>query len=98
LCPKVISQTRGLSTLVKQELRNLVDSTVKEELPSRVHLLSSLNIDLDSIWSVIADQHQLTFIDLIKGIIPLELFDSINRITNNRRVTHQILSEFFYFY
>ena len=55
LCPKVISQTRGLSSLVKQELRNLVDSTIKEELPSRVHLLSLLNINIDSIWSVIAD-------------------------------------------
>ena len=84
-------------SLVKQELRNLVDSTVKEELPSRVHLLSSLNIDIDSIWLVVADQHQLTFIDLIKGIVPLELFDSINRIANSRRVAHQILSKFFLF-
>ena len=58
----------------------------------------SLNIDIDSIWSVVADQHQLTFIDLIKGIVPLELFDSINQIVNSRRVTHQILSKFFYFY
>ena len=97
MCPNVISQTRALSSLVKQELRNLVDSTVKEELPSRVHLLSSLNIDIDSIWSVVADQHQLTFIDLIKGIVPLELFDSINQIANSRRVTHQILSKFFLF-
>src|ERR1044071_6468121 len=97
LCPKVISTTRGLSILVKQQLRNLVESTVKEELPSRVHLLSSLNIDIDSIWSVVTDQHQLTFIDLIKGIIPLELFNSINRIANSRRVTHQILSKFFLF-
>ena len=77
--------------------KNFVDSTIKEELPLRVHLLSSLNIDIDSIWSVVADQHQITFIDLIKGIVPLELFDSINRIANSRRVTLQILSKFFLF-
>src|ERR1043165_8907531 len=97
LCPKVISTTRGLSILVKQQLRNLVESTIKEDLPARVHLLSSLNIDIDSIWSVVADQNKLTFIDLIKGIVPLELFDSINRIVNSRKVTHRILSEFFSF-
>ena len=94
--PKVISKTRGLSILVKQELHNLIDSTIKEELPSRVHLLSPLNIDIDSIWSVIADQQQLTFINLIKGIVPLELFNSINRIVNSRRVTFEILFIFIY--
>ena len=42
-------------------------------------------------------KQQLTFIDIIKGIVPLSLFDSINRIANSRRVTHKILSQFFTF-
>src|SRR5215208_5099081 len=49
-------------------------------------------IDNDDIWLLDTNQDSLTFIDLIKGIIPSKFFNIINNITNSNKQTNSIIN------
>jgi hypothetical protein len=49
---------------------------------------------MNSIWDISANDSQLTFIDIIKGIVPLILSQKINGYTKNKEMTQLIISIF----
>src|SRR4051794_34905633 len=46
----------------------------------------------DELWTIDSNNNSLTFIDLIKGIIPSSFFNHIHCITNSQKTTFNILS------
>jgi hypothetical protein len=46
----------------------------------------------DELWTIASNNNSLTFIDLIKGIIPLSFFNHIQCIINSQKTTFNILS------
>src|ERR1051325_4167105 len=55
-------------------------------------LASSFDLNIPSIWNLSQDSTSLTFIDLIKGVVPLALSTEIHRVTKDQTVTRQLLS------
>lgn len=55
---------------------------------------SSKKLENDQLWSNNQSNASLTAIDLIKGIIPKVLSDSINNFINNRMHTKEIITNF----
>ena len=55
-------------------------------------LASSFDVNLPSIWDLSFDSDSLTFIDLIKGVVPLDLSSEINRVIKDQALTRQLLS------
>ena len=49
-------------------------------------------LNSDDLWTIVSKNDSLTFIDLIKGIIPSNLFNNIQCITNSQKLTFNILS------
>jgi hypothetical protein len=49
---------------------------------------------MDSIWDISTSDTQLTFIDVIKGVVPLTLTQKINGWTKNKEMTQLIISIF----
>ena len=56
------------------------------------HLAQSFDLNIARLWDVSFDSHEFTFIDLIKGIVPLSLSAEINHVIINSQVTTQLLS------
>ena len=54
-----------------------------------------LIISHGSWWTVAYEPVNITFIDFIKGIVPFELSDNINNITNNQEATLEVLRHVF---
>ena len=77
----------------KQDLLLILREVVTASFPIRVALIPQ-SIDNYSFWSLSFDSDKFTFIDLIKGFIPRELFDLINDIINSRLITKDILNLF----
>jgi ribonuclease HI len=73
----------------------LLVSLVNDHLKSRNNPLFSRSLDGLSFWSLIDNSNSLTFIDLIKGIVPTSLTQIVNSHVNNIDKTRLILSIFF---
>jgi hypothetical protein len=46
------------------------------------------------LWRVEKKDDDLTFIDLIKGIIPLQFFNNINDLVKDKKITKKIIYDF----
>lgn len=90
LCEKIIDQTKYIAQHYKKELIELI-----QEFNSRSNLTVS-DIELDSIWEVKHSSLEFTFIDLIKGIVPLSLSRIISSQIHNRDNVSQLLEIFFH--
>ena len=56
--------------------------------------MSSKDLEHDHLWFNNQNNASLTAIDLIKGIVPKFLSDSINKFLNNRMHTKEIITNF----
>jgi len=78
--------------------------TIKFELTQQLQALNTCNntnallqeLFAASFWNPSYDPNNFCFIDLIKGIVPRYLFDSIQNITHNTMITTSLLSNIFY--
>ena len=89
-------------------MENLID-IIKDTKKEIYHQLSLLNINpydsqstinqliTASFWNANNNTTDFCFIDLIKGIVPLELFELSNKITNNTALTIPLLSHIYHF-
>jgi len=75
----ILNSRKQLLTLVKQ---------------NTTHHFGYHDLDHDSIWSHENHETKLTFIDIIKGIVPKFLFDQINIAVKDNLVTRRIIHAF----
>src|SRR5215216_3427784 len=68
----------------------LLQQLTASQLNPSTALIHYLNTD--DLWKITYDNNSLTFIDLIKGIIPSSFFNHIQCITNSLKSTFNILS------
>jgi hypothetical protein len=88
-CGHHLSQLNHIVSLVQSKLTACLSSVVNNFDINNPHLQFILSHG--SWWTIIYEPINLTFIDLIKGIVPFELSDNINSITNNKDATLEIL-------
>ena len=89
--------------LSHQSLRAIID-TIKSDLTQQLQSLNDCNntkallqeLLAASFWNPSYDPNNFCFIDLIKGIVPTYLVDSIQNITHNTMITTSLLSNIFY--
>jgi ribonuclease HI len=78
-----------LAQIFKTELKNLIVDTTSISCDP-----DTFDLDDDYIWTPIFDTEHLTFIDLVKGIVPHVLFDKIFDIVKNKKITQDIIDVF----
>src|SRR5579871_2200693 len=67
-----------------EDLKNLLP---EEKIVS----ITETELDIEKIWKSVYDNKELTFIDLVKGIIPLKLSDIINEKVKKKEYVKNIL-------
>jgi hypothetical protein len=88
-CSTRLSQMNNIISDTKKLLRNTINLVYKAD----VNLQNNLNFIMDhrSWWLPIYDPLHITFVDLIKGIVPRDLSKAINAITNSKQATAELL-------
>jgi ribonuclease HI len=89
LCP---SRRSLLDSFIISLKTFLVDQVVTSAASPA--LANSFNLQVDSIWDLSFDSSSLTFLDLIKGVVPLALASELQRVIKDSSVTRQLLSVF----
>ena len=92
-CSYHIERMQGIVASSKTILRSRLFLIVENLKEDNIELNNIL--DHGSWWEVIYKPKVITFIDLIKGIIPYELSRDINLITHNQSATKEILTQFY---
>ena len=78
---------------VKDKLLECLSTVVNDFNITNMHYLYIINHG--SWWTIAYEPINITFIDLIKGIVPFDLTDNINNITNNKEATLEICRNIF---
>src|SRR3989337_1142554 len=78
----------------KLDLVQIINEVVTASCPARIHLIPLSLLDQHPMWSLQSSDVEFTFIDLLKGYIPLELSSSIFSILNSTSTTQFLLSMF----
>ena len=84
------SQHRPILASICLNNKKILVDLVKQQSPS----FSFSSLDHVTLWSLDYHASYLTFIDLLKGIVPEFLFRTINSFVRNQKLTSQILSIF----
>ena len=94
LCNCISSEMNQIILDTKSDLVQILSEVVTASCPARIHLVPLSLLDQHSMWSLQSSDVEFTFIDLLKGFIPLELSSSIRSILNSVSTTHFLLSMF----
>src|ERR1044072_2645700 len=88
-CSARLSQMNNIISDTKKLLRNTINLVYKAD----VNLQNNLNFILDhrSWWLPIYDPLHITFVDLIKGIVPDRKSTRLNAITNSKQAITELL-------
>ncbi len=94
LCSGVTTLMARIILETKTNLHHLVSEVVTTSLPSRVHLIPPIILENHTMWSLTFSTNEFTFIDLIKGFIPLELFTAVFSFVDNTDTARNIITIF----
>ncbi|PKY61049.1 hypothetical protein RhiirA4_485509 [Rhizophagus irregularis] len=68
--------------------------TINNNIKSDFYHISFTNVlSVDNLWDLSQDNHYLTFIDFIKGFIPLALSDYLKSLSLNNKVVLTIIGD-----
>jgi ribonuclease HI len=94
LCSNISTLMARIILETQTDLHHLVSEVVTSSLPSRVYLIPPIILENHTMWSLSFSSQEFTFIDLIKGFIPLELFTAVFSLVNNTDTARGILNIF----
>ena len=83
--------TTKLQTIIHNSKRFLT-SLIQEHIDSQFHIN---HLEDQYLWHNNVHDTNLTFIDLIKGVVPRSLINKIQLVTNNQAIIQMLLSLFF---
>jgi exonuclease III/ribonuclease HI len=88
-CDEIIESMKYISYIYKEDLKSIIEDAVLNTVYN-----SKIIINDNLYWIPTVDNNQLTFIDLIKGIIPMDLFENVNTFIRSESITRDILCVF----
>jgi hypothetical protein len=88
-CPQNRQKVQQISHETKEELCTQINNNNKKK---NNNINSTILMEHSTIWSVDNDPNNLTFIDMIKGIVPSFITNKIQNYTTNSKITTQITS------
>jgi ribonuclease HI len=103
-CPSCKNEKKTFSHIwLCQQHRHIMNTIIFNQKKELVRLIrhfgntpgfSSRDLLHDDLWIISFRSDRFTFIDLIKGVVPLSLFNIINSFLHNNSLSRQILSVF----
>jgi ribonuclease HI len=103
-CPTCKNEIETFSHIwLCQQHRHIMNTIIFNQKKELVQLIrhfgnfpefSSRDLLHDDLWTLAFQPDQFTFIDLIKGVVPLSLFNVIESYLHNKSLSQQILSVF----
>jgi len=92
-CAHHVTRFEQITLIVKSKLLECLSTVVTDFDSNNLHYQHI--ISHGSWWTLAYEPVNITFVDLIKGIVPYELSEQINCITNNKDASTEILRNMF---